>query len=188
MGTQSLVVLLLFLVLSVRMAMTIHAVRKRGGELYGKASITNFVVLFSKFAALFPVLLMVVHMAGVQIPSYRLPEFVQLAGILIMIIASGFLYLSLADLGKFTKMGLPKNDTIQLQTNGIYRFSRNPMYLGVILLTISSVLIVPNIISLPIGVTGIYLHHLIILKEEAFLEKKFGQRYSIYKKHTRRYL
>jgi protein-S-isoprenylcysteine O-methyltransferase Ste14 len=35
---------------------------------------------------------------------------------------------------------------------------------------------------------GILIHHLIIGKEEKFLEEKFGQEYQAYKEKTKRYL
>jgi len=188
MEMQRILVLAIFILLSFRMGATINAVRKRGGELYGRPAITDFVVYFSKFAALFPPFLLMLHSAGLKFPVYHLPQVFRFVGLFILIVASVFLYLSLADLGKFTKMGLPKNDSIQLQTTGIYRFSRNPMYLGVMLLALASTILVPNLLSVIFAVIGITLHHQIILKEEKFLRKTFGNQYQDYSAKTRRYL
>lgn len=185
---QNVIVLTLVVILTFRMTATIIAVRRRGGELYGKASISDGLMLFAKFAALFPLLVLLLQLLGIDFPYYQLPEMFRFIGILILVTGSVFLYSSLADLGKFTKMGLPKNDSIQLQTTGIYRYSRNPMYLGVMLLTIASVTLLPNLLNIILGFTGIFLHHQIILKEEKFLRKTIGQQYTDYKAGTRRYL
>jgi protein-S-isoprenylcysteine O-methyltransferase Ste14 len=85
-------------------------------------------------------------------------------------------------------MGLPKNDVIQLRTTGIYKLSRNPMYLGLIIVAIASVMMVPNPFNLVFAVVGILIHHKIIVNEEKFLTERFGQQYLDYKKTTKRYL
>jgi len=47
------------------------------------------------------------------------------------ILAIGLIFtiVSLLHLGKSTRLGLPSESTV-LKTNGIYKFSRNPMYVG----------------------------------------------------------
>lgn len=187
MDLQSLIVWLVFAVLSLRMAATIQSVRKRGGELYGRPSISDFVVLFSKFAALFPVALLLIDSAGIKIPKFIIPELAGYTALTVLVIGSVVVYFSLAGLGKYTKMGLPKNDTIRLQTGGIYRFSRNPMYFGLMLISAASIALIPNLLTIGFGTTGIILHHFIILKEEKFLHQTFGNQYTEYKAKTGRY-
>jgi protein-S-isoprenylcysteine O-methyltransferase Ste14 len=84
-------------------------------------------------------------------------------------------------------LGLPTEKTI-LKTNGIYRFSRNPMYFGFNLLTIASMLYWININVIILGIYSIIIYHLIILGEEKFLEERFGDEYFSYKKIVRRYI
>jgi protein-S-isoprenylcysteine O-methyltransferase Ste14 len=94
---------------------------------------------------------------------------------------------SLINLGRSTRLGLPQEDTV-FKTGGLYRFSRNPMYLGFDLLTLSSMLYTlnPGIVSL--GLYSLIIYHLIILGEEKFLEQRFGKDYREYRQKTRRYL
>lgn len=77
---------------------------------------------------------------------------------------------SMLDLGRSNRLGLPTGRT-ELRTGGIYRLSRNPLYLGFDLLTLASV-----------------LFHLIILAEERFMEQRFGGEYHEYKSKGRRYI
>jgi protein-S-isoprenylcysteine O-methyltransferase Ste14 len=111
----------------------------------------------------------------------------QLFSILILVIGLIIVTLSLIDLGKSTRLGLPTEKTI-LKTNGIYRFSRNPMYFGFNLLTIASMLYWINIIVIILGIYSIITYHLIILGEEKFLEERFGDEYFSYKNKVRRYI
>ena len=85
-------------------------------------------------------------------------------------------------------MALPKNDDIPLQTKGVYSLSRNPMYLGLYMLSIAAVLYKPYLPMVVAAIAGIIIHHKIILNEERFLEAKFGQSYQSYRQRVRRYL
>ena len=95
--------------------------------------------------------------------------------------------ISLVNLGKSTRLGLPTEKTT-LKTTGIYRFSRNPMYFGFNLLTIASMVYCINIFLLLIGIYSIVTYHLIIIGEEKFLEERFGDEYFSYKNRVRRYI
>ena len=79
-------------------------------------------------------------------------------------------------------------DKIGLNTDGIYRFSRNPMYvsyfvcfLGMALLTMSPLLL--GVVIL-LQVSG----HFIILSEERWCREKFGAAYEEYCLRVRRYI
>ena len=83
----------------------------------------------------------------------------------------------------------PHGSTKQLVTSGIYRFTRNPIYLGFLLM----------VIGLPLN-SGLYwgivlapfyvflMNRLIIRHEETYLEKKFGKAYTGYLSSVRRWL
>ncbi len=98
-----------------------------------------------------------------------------------------FTILSLINLGKSTRLGLPAEDTV-LKINGIYKISRNPMYVGFNLFTISSMLYTLSPLIIIGGIYSIFVYHLIIKGEEAFLENRFGEAYIRYKSKVRRYL
>jgi len=83
----------------------------------------------------------------------------------------------------------PYGTTSKLLTNGIFRLSRNPIYLGITAaylgiaiafsLTIA-VLLTPVILAI--------MHYGVIRREEAYLERKFGDDYLRYKAEVRRWL
>jgi len=105
----------------------------------------------------------------------------------ILSIAVAFVIISLINLGKSTRLGIPTEDTV-LKTRGVYRISRNPMYLGFNLLTLSSMIFFLNIWIILLGIYSIIIYHFIILAEEKFLKVRFGENFDNYMKKTRRYI
>ena len=77
----------------------------------------------------------------------------------------------------------------RLVTTGIYRYSRNPMYLGMILIIISTTVYYLNFLSIfsPL-IFYIWINKFQINREEIFLEDKFGSEYLKYKSKTRRWI
>ena len=86
------------------------------------------------------------------------------------------------------RAGIPDQDRTELVTSGIYRFSRNPAFLGFDLMYIGVMLMYCNLLTVPLTVFAIVMLHLQILQEERYLEETFGAPYREYKRHTLRYL
>ncbi len=109
--------------------------------------------------------------------------------IAILMAASGFLLIILSSvfLGNSTRIGLPEEETM-LKTKGIYRYSRNPMYVGFHLVTLSGMVYTLNPCVILPGLFSFIIYHLIIQGEEAFLEERFGKEYMDYKQRVRKYL
>lgn len=90
---------------------------------------------------------------------------------------------------KTTINPLDPNKTSALTTQGIYRFSRNPMYLGLASLLSAWAFWLGNAFALLV-VWGFiaYLTRFQIEPEERILEQKFGENYREYKQKTPRWL
>ena len=95
--------------------------------------------------------------------------------------------ISLINLGCSTRLGLPEEKTA-FKSNGLYRISRNPMYVGFNLLTLSSMLYTLNVWVALLGIYSMVVYHLIIVGEEKFLAVRFGAEYAEYKKRVRQYM
>lgn len=76
-----------------------------------------------------------------------------------------------------------------LVTGGIYRFTRNPMYLGLLLILIAAVFLSKDILAL-LTIPGfiVTLNRLQILPEERALRAKFGGAFDAYCDRTRRWI
>ncbi|MDG6234764.1 methyltransferase family protein [Glaesserella parasuis] len=90
---------------------------------------------------------------------------------------------------KTTINPLAPNKTSALTTQGIYRFSRNPMYLGLASLLSAWAFWLGNTFALLV-VWGFiaYITRFQIEPEELILEQKFGESYRQYKQNVARWL
>jgi protein-S-isoprenylcysteine O-methyltransferase Ste14 len=130
-------------------------------------------LLLGKFLPIFPSLAATLRMIGYPIA---------LVGFLIGM--AGFLEIRRA------KTTLNPHGTVTtVVTSGIYRFTRNPMYLGFLMMVIGFPLAYVSfwgVILAPFFVLS--MNQLVIEKEEAYLEKKFGEAYTSFKSGVKRWL
>ncbi len=90
---------------------------------------------------------------------------------------------------KTTINPMKPNESTDLVITGVYKFSRNPMYLGLLIILCAWTLYVGNLISivvLPIFI--FYITKFQVLPEEAIMLKKFDQSYVEYKQKVRRWI
>lgn len=111
---------------------------------------------------------------------------VRIVGVLVGIL--GVLFFASATITMKTswRVGIPEEKTT-LVTQGIYRFSRNPAFVGFDLLYLSICLMFFNIPLVLVSVWAAVMLHLQILQEEKHMYHMFGDEYDVYKKHTLRY-
>jgi protein-S-isoprenylcysteine O-methyltransferase Ste14 len=156
-------------------------------NIIGKTTIHPILFYTGKISGYFTWIIFILNLTGIKrISTYTAYNNKHFA-FLILFIALFFVVQSLINLGSSTRLGLPSEET-KLKTNGIYKISRNPMYLGFNLLTLASMIYTLNVWIIIPGIYSIAIYHLIILGEEIFLENRFGINFLEYKKKTRRYL
>jgi protein-S-isoprenylcysteine O-methyltransferase Ste14 len=92
----------------------------------------------------------------------------------------------------FTRAATPvpsKEPTRVLVTTGIHGWTRNPIYLGMFLIYGGIGVAAPSpwtlILTLPLAIT---IHYGVVAREEAYLERRFGDAYRDYKARVRRWL
>jgi len=93
-------------------------------------------------------------------------------------------------MGKAWRIGVPEHqeDSQKLVTDGIYSLSRNPIYLAVVLYLAGLFLLLPGpFTALSCLVTYVLLRP-VIAREEAFLDKAFGEEFTRYKARVRRWI
>ena len=72
------------------------------------------------------------------------------------------------------RTGIPDRNKTKLVTDGIYRYSRNPAFLGFDLQYIGILLIYFNLLTLIFTIFAVTMLHLQILQEEQYLTATFG--------------
>ncbi len=86
------------------------------------------------------------------------------------------------------RAGIPGKDKTKIVTEGVYKFSRNPAFLGFDLMYIGVFLMYANVLTGFFTVFAVLMLHLQILQEEKYMLSEFGEEYADYKKHVCRYL
>ena len=109
-------------------------------------------------------------------------------GLFIGIIGDIIFLISVITMKNSWRVGISKNDKTKLITNGIYKISRNPAFLGFDLMYIGITLLYSNILTIIFSLFAVIMLHLQILEEEKYLEKNFKDEYKVYKFKTNRYL
>ena len=83
----------------------------------------------------------------------------------------------------------PWTPTPEMVVHGPYKFTRNPMYLGMLLFCIGFAIILSYLwILILTPVCGWLIYYFAIRHEEAYLEEKFGDAYRAYKAGVRRWI
>src|SRR4051812_9393381 len=83
----------------------------------------------------------------------------------------------------------PTQPTTTIVEAGPFRFTRNPLYCGLTLLYVGLSLVLNTWWSLFLLVpVWLVMHFAVVRREEAYLERKFGQTYVAYRERVRRYV
>ena len=87
-----------------------------------------------------------------------------------------------------TMINFSSPDNTGLNTNGVYKVSRNPMYIAYFVCFMGMALLTQSLILLGLIVVFQFSAHWIILAEERWCIEKFGVSYGQYMKRVRRYI
>lgn len=117
-----------------------------------------------------------------------MPSGVRFTGFCIAGIGDIFFLISVTYMKDSWRAGIPEKDKTKLVTDGIYKFSRNPAFVGFDFMYIGILLMFFNIGTLLFSLFSIVMLHMQILQEEKYMAKTFGEEYLEYKKKVFRYI
>lgn len=129
-----------------------------------------------------------VELASIFLVKSYLPEGLIVAGCLLGVAGDVIFALAVITMRDSWRAGLAEEDETRMVVEGIYRFSRNPAFLGFDLVYIGILLMFFNWILLAFSVFAIVMLHLQILQEESYLGRVFGEEYAAYRNRVGRYL
>lgn len=109
---------------------------------------------------------------------------------LLFLLGGGIYFWCLWDFATFGRgTPLPLDAPKQLVIRGPYRFSRNPMYLGVLVTLLGWTALVPRpALLLYTLVVALLFHTFVLLYEEPHLRRRYGSAYTDYRTAVRRWL
>ena len=156
-------------------------------HLIGKTPIHPMFFYTGKISGYITWILFLLSIFNIYKISRHSVEFLIILSYVLAVIGLIIVLISLINLGRSTRLGLPSENTT-FKSNGLYKLSRNPMYVGFDLFTLSSIIFTGNILIVIIGIYSVVIYHFIIMGEEKYLEQRFGNSYIEYRKNVRRYI
>ena len=119
--------------------------------------------------------IVIVQLASVVFEWSIMPANGRLTGFLIAMMGDIIFLVSVIKMKDSWRAGIPEKDSTSLVTDGIYRFSRNPAFLGFDLMYTGMLLMYMNIGTIVFTAFAITMLHLQILQEEKYLPSVFGE-------------
>ncbi len=113
---------------------------------------------------------------------------VQIVGICLLVLSLGWTVLAQIQMGNSWRIGIDEEKQTPLIQTGLFRRSRNPIFLGMITTLIGVVLMIPNSLTLLFLVLGFVLIQIQVRLEEEFLLKTHSKNYADYSRTVRRWL
>ena len=117
-----------------------------------------------------------------------MPAGARFTGFWIALLGDGIFLAAVLCMKDSWRAGIPDKDKTKLVTGGIYKFSRNPAFVGFDFMYIGVLLMYFNALMAAFTVFAVVMLHLQILQEEKYMTATFGQEYLEYKNKVFRYL
>lgn len=151
----------------------------------GKSGFVWFIEVSLKIAT---ALVAVADFVSIIIGTSVCPVSVRIIGSVMSIMGAVVFIISVQTMRDSWRAGISKIDKTELVTDGIYKISRNPAFLGFDLLYIGILLMFFNWILCVLTAISVVLFHIqIVYVEEGFLLETFEDEYQHYKSKVCRY-
>lgn len=125
--------------------------------------------------------------------SYFLPfpeletVYLKYAGIVLLTIAFILTVIAQSHMKNSWRIGIDEKTSTALITSGLFSYSRNPIFLGMLISLLGLFLTTPNALTSLFLIIGYMLIQIQIVFEEDFLTSQHGQSYIDYKQKVRRF-
>lgn len=127
------------------------------------------------------------EIASIVLGNPNIPIWVFVSGCVLGLAGDVVFALAIITMKDSWRAGLAEADETEMITGGIYRFSRNPAFLGFDFVYTGILLMFFNWVLLVFSLSAMIMLHIQILQEESYLERVFGEAYVTYKNSVRRY-
>lgn len=113
---------------------------------------------------------------------------VQLLGFVVMLEGVVVAALAQFQMGQAWRIGVPDREPSQFVERGLFRFSRNPVFLGMAGIFLGGLLVAPSALTLMAASLALFAMSIQIRLEEAHLSSTLGSAYEAYKARVRRWI
>ncbi len=161
--------------------------RRKNIDMDGEPPINRTIFYVSKYSIMLLWAAMILQAWGIDLSLLDTGKALKWLALGLWTCGFAVMFIGRFGLGDSFRIGAAREST-SLRVAGLFRFSRNPMYVGVYATLLASVLYTANPIVFLLAVFVIAVHHRIVRAEEQHLSGVFGQEYTAYCACVRRYL
>lgn len=130
-----------------------------------------------------------VELVSIALNRHLEPAAFRIGGMIFSAVGAVVFIVSVVTMRDNWRAGVSEKEKTELVTDGIYRYSRNPAFLGFDLLYVGILLMFFSWPLLAVSALAMLLFHIqIVYVEEPFLQETFAEAYSDYKRMIGRYL
>lgn len=119
---------------------------------------------------------------------YLQNDWLQYTGLLLIHASLVWIIIAQYHMKQSWRIGIDEKNKTKLITNGLFRFSRNPIFLGMIWSTAGIFLIIPNALTFFTAASTYIVIQIQIRLEEEYLMRQHGTVYKTYKQKVNRLL
>lgn len=160
----------------------------------GTDSAHDFIGTVSKLIVAVVLLVVLVYSFLPGAYQYLLPipwlqhRWIRATGIVLLIASSVWIVLAQAQMGESWRIGIDTDHKTKLVQTGVYRISRNPIFLGMMVTLFGLFLVIPNAVTLLIFVLIVVLINIQVRLEEEYLKTSHGDEYIRYQRTVGRWI
>lgn len=111
-----------------------------------------------------------------------------IVGLALLVISLAWILIAQAEMRESWRIGIDEDFKTDLVHSGVFRLSRNPIFLGMRVMLVGFFLALPNAITLAMLLVGDALMQIQVRLEEEHLARMHGEAYREYQRKTRRWL
>lgn len=109
-------------------------------------------------------------------------------GIVLLVLALIWVLIAQLQMGDSWRIGIDEKSESALVQHGLFGVSRNPIFLGMLVMLVGMLLILPTAATLTVSALGFVLIQVQVRLEEDFLAGKYGKDYRKYQMSVRRWI
>ena len=113
---------------------------------------------------------------------------IRTTGIVLLIASLLWIVLAQAQMGESWRIGIDTEHKTKLVQTGVFRISRNPIFLGIFVTLFGLFLVIPNAVTLLIFVLAVVVINIQVRLEEEYLTTIQGKEYVLYQRTVGRWI
>jgi protein-S-isoprenylcysteine O-methyltransferase Ste14 len=113
---------------------------------------------------------------------------VRSTGLILLLVSLMWTVVAQAQMGNSWRIGIDTEHRTELVQTGVFRFSRNPIFVGMMVTLLGLSLVIPSVGTLITLLVGIILIGIQVRLEEEYLMRTHGEKYLKYRRNVRRWI